>query len=64
MPQQQGLLRRGIHHLVYGFCAIAVGITPPTEKQEVPFFLILVGGFVFIGLVMYFVATTVTSLFR
>jgi hypothetical protein len=43
---------------------VAIGITPPTEKQEVPFFFILIGAFLFIGLAMYFVATVVTTAFK
>jgi hypothetical protein len=64
MPSQQNFLRRGIHHILYALCALAIGITPPTEKQEVPFFLILVGAILFIGLAMYFVATVVPTIFR
>ena len=64
MSSQQNIFRRGIHHFLYALCALAIGITPPTEKQEVPFFFILVGTVVFIALAMYFVATVVPTLFR
>jgi hypothetical protein len=64
MCPQQSFLRRGVHHLIYGLCATVFGITPPTEKQEVPFLLILIGAFLFIGLAMYFVATVVTTAFQ
>jgi len=64
MPPQQNIFRRGIHHFIQGLCAVAIGITPPTEKQEVPFFFILIGVFAFIGLAMYFVATVVTTAFK
>jgi len=47
-----------------GLCGVAIGITPPTEKQEVPFFFILIGAFLFIGLAMYLVATVVTTAFQ
>jgi hypothetical protein len=64
MSQQQNFIRRGIHHFIYGLCAMAIGITPPTEKQEVPFFLVIVGFLVFTAVAMYLVATVVPTLFR
>ena len=64
MPPHQNFIRRAIHHFIYGLCSMAIGITPPTEKQEVPFFFILIGALLFIGLAMYFVATFVTTAFK
>jgi hypothetical protein len=43
---------------------MAIGITRPTEKQEISFFLALVGFLGFTALGMYLVATVVTTLFR
>lgn len=64
MASRQNFLRRGIHYFIQGLCGVAIGITPPTEKQEVPFFFILIGAFAFIGLGMYLVATLVTTAFK
>lgn len=56
--------RRGIHHFVYGLCAVVIGITPPTEKQEVPFFFILIGFFLFVTVGVYVFAAYVIPAFK
>jgi hypothetical protein len=61
MHPQQTFIRRGIHHFVHGLCAMAIGITPPSEKQEVPFFLALVGFFILVVGMMYVVGTVVSN---
>jgi hypothetical protein len=64
MPTHQNIVRRGIHHFVYGLCGVVIGITPPTEKQEIPFFLLLVAFFLFLTVGMYFFATVVIPAFK
>ena len=61
MTERQTLARRWIHSLIYGLCAVVIGITPPAEKNEVPFFFGLMGFVVLTAAVMYLVATFVAN---
>lgn len=64
MAEHQNIVRRGIHHFVYGLCGIVIGITPPTEKQEVPFFFILLSFFLFVTVGVYLFAAYVIPAFK
>jgi len=64
MTQHQNLIRRAIHHFVYGLCAVVIGITPPNEKQEVPFFFVLLGFFLFVTLGVFLFAVYVIPAFK
>jgi hypothetical protein len=61
---EQNFIRRGIHSLIYGLCAVVIGITPPAEKYEVPFFFGLIGFLVLTALAMYLVATFASNALR
>ncbi|HUN89766.1 MAG TPA: hypothetical protein VMU28_13285 [Terriglobales bacterium] len=61
MSEQQNFLRRGVHSLIYGLCAVVIGITPPAEKYEVPFLLGILGFLVLTAGAMYLVATYVAN---
>jgi len=61
MSGQQNFLRRWIHTLIYGLCAVVIGITPPAEKYEVPFFFGIVGFLLLTAGAMYLVATYVAN---
>ncbi len=61
MSEQQNFLRRWIHTLIYGLCAVVIGITPPAEKHEVPFLLGIVGFLLLTAAAMYLVATYVAN---
>lgn len=57
MSEQPNLLRCWIHSLIYGLCAVVIGITPPAEKYEVPFFFGIIGFLLLTAAAMYLVAT-------
>lgn len=61
---QQNIVRRGIHHFVYGLCAVVIGITPPTEKQELPFFFLLLAFFLFVTVGLFVFAVYVIPAFK
>lgn len=61
MSGKQNFLRRWIHTLIYGLCAVVIGITPPAEKHEVPFLLGIIGFLLVTAAVMYLVATYVAN---
>lgn len=64
MAEHQNILRRGIHQFVYGLCGIVIGITPPTEKQEVPFFILLLSFFLFVTVGLFLFAVYVIPAFK
>lgn len=64
LMSQQNIVRRGIHHFVFGLCAIVIGITPPTEKQELPFFLVLIAFFLFVTVGLYVFGAYVVPSFK
>ena len=61
MAAQPNLLRRWIHTFIYGHGAVVIGITPPAEKNEVPFFFGIIGFLLLTAAVMYLVATYVAN---
>ena len=61
MSDGQNIVRRWIHSFIYGLCAVVIGITPPPEKYEVPFFLGLIGFLALTASAMYLVAVYAAS---